>query len=362
MKTLLKPHFILYSSIVICTFIFCSCVKDPKPTPIIIDGHKGVLICNEGNFMYGNASLSFYDSEKDSVFNQIFFNTNNFPLGDVAFSINTHNNKVYVVVNNSGKIMVIDINNFKHISTISELISPRYINIINDNKAYISNLYSPYIDILNPATHTITSNIFIGNGTEQMCLVDEHIYATSWSYNDKVYKINTKTDQVMDSLAIAKQPNGIVCDINNNLWILSDGGYTGSPFGQDTAALTCISTETFTIIKEFKFHDISNSPNNLCISQSGETLYFINNNSTTHSGVFKININDVFLPEKPIIKEESRLLYGLGIDPNNSDIYISDAIDYTQNGNIYRYDKNGTLITNFSAGITPRSFCFINED
>ena len=47
-------------------------------------GERGLFICNEGNFQYGNATLSYYDPATKTVQNEVFYRANAMKLGDVA--------------------------------------------------------------------------------------------------------------------------------------------------------------------------------------------------------------------------------------------------------------------------------------
>ncbi|HKI90073.1 MAG TPA: hypothetical protein VKA38_13675, partial [Draconibacterium sp.] len=64
------------------------------------------------------------------------------------------------------------------------------------------------------------------------------------------------------------------------------------------------------------------------------------------------------LPDSSFISMENKLFYSLGVNPENNEIYVSDAIDYTQNAVIYRYSQQGILIDSFLVDINPSDFLF----
>ena len=340
--------------------LFMSCKKEPPQTVEYIV-EKGVFICNEGNFMSGNASLSFFNTKTNKVYNHVFFYANNFPLGDVCQSMAIWGNYGFVVVNNSGKIMVINTNTFKHIATISGLISPRYIEVISSDKAFVTDYNSGMVTVFNPATFQKTAVINIGSSTEAICSISGDVFVSSWSYNNKIYKIDAGTNNVVDSLVLTIQPNSMVVDKNDKLWVLSDGGFEGSPYGWEKAAITRINPLNFDIEQVFEFPNKNSSPTKLSINKTKDTLFYLNGGwgeTNAQSGVCKMSITDNALPSNTLVPQGSRLFYGLSIDPNDNILYISDAIDYLQKGWVYRYYTNGTIIDSCKVDIGPGSFCF----
>lgn len=330
------------------------CTKPTPDTPPPSEiPTRAVFVYNEGNFMYGNASLSVYDPDGRTVENQMFYHVNDFPLGDVFQSMRIIGSHGYMVVNNSGKVVVVDPATCRYVGTIKGLISPRYIEPVDESKIYISDLYSPSIAIADPRTLEVTGSVHVGRSTEQMVSRGDFVYVCSWSFSNKVYKIDTRSDLVVDSLEVTSQPNSMVMDREGQIWVLSDGGYVGSPHGTQMAALTRIDTESFTVEQRMEFADIAHSPTELTLCPTADTLYYLG-----HEGVFRMPIGQAQLPSRPFIAQGPRLFYGLGVDPRTSEVYVSDAVDYVQQGVVLRYTVSGELLDSFRVDIIPSGFCF----
>ena len=140
----------------------------------------------------------------------------------------------------------------------------------------------------------------------------------------------------------------MVVDKNNKLWVLSSGGYNNEMFPE----LNCINTNSLQIEKTLTFQSKYLSPEGLCSNKTADSLFYINNH------IYKMSVNDNQLPISPIIYKNYHLFYALAMDPGNNELYISDAIDYNQNGFVFRYATNGMGLDSARMGIIPGFFCF----
>ena len=333
---------------VTATVLFCvSCLKDKPPVDnaTVNVSSAGVYITNEGNFLFGNASVSFYNIAENTVQEDLFKPTNNKSLGDVAQSMCIYNDKIYIVVNNSGKIEVVDAKTFASQATISGFLSPRYFVPVNSAKAYVSDFKANAISIINLSANTVSGSISCSGWTEEMILSNGKVFVTSKN-RDKVYVINTSNDVITDSIVVTYGSNSIKEDKNGKLWVLCNGDENLKIL----AALHRINPITLQLEQSFFFS--SGSPWRLKINGSKDTLYFLNN------GVFKMATGAVVLPDQSFIPSGNRNFYGLGIDPVSGVVYVADAMDYVQKSIIYRYQPNGVLINSFKSGVISGDFYF----
>lgn len=328
-----------------------SCRKDKPedmiPPQVSLGNSGGVYITNEGNYQFGNAKVSYYDIANATISEDLYEPANGISLGDVCQSMTLFNGKGYVVVNNSGKIVVVNPITFATITTISGFSSPRYFLPVSNSKAYVTDFISNSIYIVNLSNNTISGIIPCSGWTDELVLAYGKAFVTN-QYRDKVYVINTSTDILEDSIQVSYGSNSIKEDMNGKLWVLCGGSLANSIY----ASLHRINPITSQVEQSFQFSNLSDNPWRLDINGTNDTLYFLNKN------VYRMNITSASLPGSPFVLAGTMNFYGIGIEPTTGVLYIADAIDFVQKGRIYRYHSNGTLINSFLAGIVPGDFYF----
>lgn len=340
-----------YLQIILVLPVLSSCVKD-KPQDVIqpqvqLTNAKKVYVINEGNFGSGNASVSLYDTGNNAVIENFYQSQNSSSptIGDVAQSLSNINGNFYLVVNNSGKIIVCD-NQFKKTNQITGLSSPRYVLPVTNQKAYVSDYNGNAISIIDLNSNTKTGTIPCSGWTEKMVLIYNKAFVTNMKRN-YIYIINTINDTKSDSINVGINAGSIVIDKNDKVWVLSSGDKLNSIL----AKLSRIDPVTNQVEISYQF-GINDAPNSLCLNKTKDTLYYLN------GGIYKMSVASGTLPVSEFIAKGTKNFYGLGINPNDYTLYAADALDYVQKSNIYIYDANGNQKKYFKAGINANGFYF----
>jgi YVTN family beta-propeller protein len=327
--------------VVIIAFAFLALLgcNDDDPKPSISPLQSDILIANQGNFGWGEGTLSLYNPETKAIQNDVFKIINDQSLGNVFQSITKINWLYYFVINNSGKIIITD-STYSLIGAISELISPRYVYPVTHTKAYVTDLYAETISVVDLTINEVTKAIPV-NGWSEKGVKKDSIFWFTAAESNKIYGIDIRTDNVVDSLDVGNSPESIILDNSNRLWVLCKGDEDMKPI-----LMRFDSANEFV---EYQM-ELDKTPTSLVFDSLNDVIYYIS------GGVWSLKTNDT-IPN--LVREgQNNTFYCADVDPKNGDLYVSDAVDFVSNSSIFRFDKQGNLIDQFYAGIISGDFFF----
>jgi YVTN family beta-propeller protein len=332
---------------------FTSCKKEDNSNDS--DFTNGIFIVNEGPFQSGTGTITYFNPDSKIVTQDIFESVNGRPLGNIAQSITLFNGKAYIVVNNGGKVEVVDANTFKSTATIANLTNPSQFLAIDNTKAYVSN-WVGHIAVVDLLTNSVSKTIPAGTGPDNMIKSGNYVYvanAGGLSIDSTITVIDYMTDQVVKTIKVGEAPTGLVADGNGRIWIICKGnGFAGYPAAGDTPGkLIRINPATLSVDFTYKFGSTSDHPEKLVINKQKSILYFLHNN-----GIYSFNIAmSNAVPEKLV----SRYFYELGYENKTGYLYASDPKDYSNDGIVLRLKAtDGSMVDSIPAGIIPGGFAF----
>ena len=340
--------------------VMFSCKPQNPPAPVDYLIGSGVFVLNEGNYQYSNGSLSFYDPEADTVANNLFYRVNEAPLGDVPESMALADGKLYIVVNNSNHIYKVDANTMVCDTTkpfrLGDFYSPREMQFVAPNKAYVSDLYGTQLWIVNPIDMTHSGSIAMGKATEKMLLVGNELYVSNWS-NTFVSDVENNTVQVVDinndvkvaEITVGKEPNTMAVDQNGHVWVLCEGALWDADGEQPS--LWEIDPMLKTAVQRYTFDGTV-----MCVraNPAGDQLYVIYDNEVRRFDIGTLSLSETFR----ITGEPQSMFYNMAVDPRSGEIYVTDARNYMDNGVVYRYSSDGVLLSSFVVGLIPSAMLF----
>ena len=319
--------------------MFISC-EGNNVEPTLFPRDEGCFILNEGNFMAGNGSVSFYSLVTGKIYNELFKTKNSRPLGDVPTFIATDGTTGYIIVNNSGTLEAVDMITMESLGTITGLSSPRQM-AISGRRAYVTSIASDELTVIDLDLFQVSGYIDIGCSSEAILISDGKLLVSNWLSGDRIVVVDPGTGDIINSVTAGTEPESMVLDKNGKLWVLCTGGYM-----QDLPKLVRINSVTYEKESEMSFGSVTDYPSSLVINGSGDTLYWL------HEGIRRMPVSSVSLPGEAFIEPGERLFYDLGTGPAGQ-VFVTDAIDYQQKGDLLIYNSRGELKDVEKAGIIP---------
>lgn len=334
-----------------------SCKPDTKENPkTFYTVSDGVFIGNEGPFSSGNATVDFYNSESKTIQTGIYVGSNGVPSGSILNSMAERDGRIYLVMNNSQIVQVVNKADFKQVGTISGLQSPRHILPVSATKAYITDWVSNTVLAVDLASMAIKKTIVVGNGPERMLLSGNKLYVVNsggFGIDSTVSVINVLTDAIDTTLVVGHNPNSLQLDSSGDLWVLCGGINDWNDPNNNTAGkmVKIKTSDNSLVMSSISFSSTMTHPANLTFLNGN--FYFLGDGYD--ASIMMWNSSQSTLPTSAFI---SGKFYKMEVNHQKNEIYASDALDYNSAGKIFRYNTSGTLIHEFTAGIIPGSFLF----
>jgi len=350
----MKKHSI-YLLLLSAIMLFLSCEKDSNDPdePIIPTFDKGVIVTCEGAFGSGNATIHYLDPAESTIMADIYQTINQENVGDVLQSITFDDRYAYIVVNNSGQIILADRTTFEKEGTIGGLNAPTEIRL-KDGKGYIGNLFNPYIKIADLGQSKVTDSLYAGVSSEKILIEGNTLFILSHSeyqgrVKDHIYTIDLN-DGSLDSIQVSANPHEWAYnDQDDQLYLFCQG-----QFGEEPAAIFTINTVTAQVEEKSEIADAEGSFSQLAFDPTRQRVLI-----SLNEGVYSYDITNHSLDNKALISlEEVQFLYALAVDPQSGDIYLGDALDFNQRGDIFIYDQDGDSKSTGKVGIAPNNFYF----
>jgi YVTN family beta-propeller protein len=342
---------------IISIFIFQSCDDSVTEIPESLGAYEnGFFIINEGPYGSGNGSLTFVSTNFNSIEQNVYENINAEPLGNVVQSMTLHDDKAYIVVNNSHRVVIANRYTMEKTGSIETgLSNPRYMVTYNGT-GYISNWGSPfdatddYIAVIDLATDEITQTIPVGEGPEKMEVINGKVYVAlqgAWGFNNKVAVIDTTNNAVLTNIEVGYVPNSMQV-VDNNLYVLSAGIPSWSWTLEESAGeISKIDTNSQSVVETWNF---TTTEHPSFLSFDGENLLY-----NLNANVYKWNGVDIL----PTTEEQDLGGFYYGMSARNGLLFTLNAGDFASEGTLkVFYLANNSEVQTITTGIIPNSVIF----
>lgn len=340
---------------------------------------RGFYLVNEGNMGANKCTLDYYDYRTGLYARNIYSEKN--PnvikeLGDVGNDVGIYGTKLYIVVNCSHKVEVLDAHTGLRIGQVD---IPNCRNLrFHRGKAYVSSYVGPVlidpdapkgaVYEVDTATLAVTRKVGVGYQPEEMEIVDDYMYvANSGGYRAPNYDHTLSVVQMIDLKQVEHIPVGINLhrvkkDRYKKLWVTSRGDYLTRP------------SRLYVLDKKpgYNRYVVTDTIPMACSNMAlrGDSLYFYATEWNNYTASNTISYGIIDIRSRRIVshnfitdgsEREISVPYGIAIHPESGDILLTDAKNYVSSGTLYCYSPKGKKKWSVRTGDIPAHITFLPQ-
>lgn len=378
----MKRPLLLLAALVLLALAGCRTIEPVTPSqPTDVGGDDagdiaGFFLLNEGNMGSNKCTLDYYDYASGIYHKNIYAERN--PgvvqeLGDVGNDLQIYGNRLYAVVNCSNLVEVMDVSTARHIGQVS-VPNCRYI-VFKDQYAYVSSYAGPveidpnsrlgYVAKIDTATLRVVDTCVVGYQPEEMVITGGKLYVANSGgyrvpdYDNTISVIDLATFKEIKKIEVAPNLHRMELDAYGNIWVSSRGDYYEIP-----PMTYIVSTLTDSVVECMELLACTE------MTRCGDSLFVYSNAWSYITQTSDVNYAVVDVKTRQVLTRrfitdgtdaQFQNPYGLAVNPNTHEIFLTDARDYITPGKVYCYSPEGRLKWSANTGDIPSRIVFTKK-
>lgn len=368
----MKKYLLGLAVLLMGTAVMTSCSDDNDGPETYLQVYStGAYVVNSGN-MYNKieSSLTAIDYASSTATQNVFKTANGRTLGNTANDGIVYGNKIYLAVDQSNTIEVIDKTTKKSIKQIkttdllgnAEGVEPRHI-IADGGKVYFTT-YGGYVAAVDTTDFALQKKWQVGSYPEGLVIGNGNLYVANSNYGKgggNISCINLSNDKVdTKNIEGVNNPTGIYYAAGL-LYVLDNQYYDASynAYGENT-----LRTVEFAQGKSQKVADGNYA---VCVTPGATTrtdvekvrpYFFVLNAPFGGTPSVSVFVAGSTQPQALTLSEMPVSPCGIFADPLNGHIFVlsyrlgdSGYADYNGNGYVVEYDSTGQKLHEYETGV-----------
>ena len=368
----MKKYLLGLAVLLMGTAVMTSCSDDNDgPETYLQEYSTGAYVVNSGNMGTKiESSLTAIDYASSTATQNVFKAANGRSLGNTANDGIVYGNKIYLAVDQSNTIEVIDKTTKKSIKQIkttdllgnAEGVEPRHI-IADGGKVYFTT-YGGYVAAVDTTSFALQKKWKVGSYPEGLVIGKGNLYVANSNYGaggGNISCINLSNDNVeTKNIEGVNNPTSIYY-ASNVLYVLDNPVYGPAPDYAATGenALRAVS------FAEGKSQKVADGNYAVCVTPGATTrmdvvrpYFFVLNAPFGGTPSVSVFVAGTVQPQAMTLSEMPVKPCGIFADPLNGHIFVlsyrlgdSGYADYNGNGYVVEYDSAGQKLHEYETGV-----------